>query len=207
MLHAARRSEPRTAEFHHEAENSKYFREKGRYFVFEFFALSGRQKFILMIGKFGLNKCSFTGSMLATEQLIFVSYDPISATALFLFCPILYAYGSLSSSRLLSKSFGSHLFCRFQAPCCPYSAIFSPKSTNSPWYQLNRNNRILDKPFIYPMRVVHPVSARPFPATIFHHLELNQTSAILSTTYHSSPPSKQAIPSHLLHESTTEQHI
>jgi len=60
MLHAARRAEPRTAEFHHEAENSKYFRERGRYFVFEFLVLCRCQRFILMAEKSVLNKCSFT---------------------------------------------------------------------------------------------------------------------------------------------------
>jgi hypothetical protein len=60
MLHAARRAEPRTAEFHHEAENSKYFREGGRYFFFVVFVLSRCQRFILMIEKSGRNRCSFT---------------------------------------------------------------------------------------------------------------------------------------------------
>jgi hypothetical protein len=49
MLHAARRSEPRTAEFHHEAETSKFSEKKGRCVVLGAFVLSRRHKFSLVV--------------------------------------------------------------------------------------------------------------------------------------------------------------
>lgn len=48
------------------------------------------------------------------------------------------------------------------------------------------------------MRILYPVSARPFPATIYLDLELNQTPAILSLANNSNPPSKPTIPSHTI---------